>query len=189
MDKNIQAKNKKRKYSFSEYNPEWVQQFNSLKDFLQKVFGDKTISIEHIGSTSVLGMKAKPIIDVLVVVEKMEDFDEEIREMESLGYEWSKNYIAPNTLLFFKVDEGEEKLENIHICPKGSPKTKQFLVMRDYLRSHPERAEEYSNLKEQNKEEHPDDYPAYRGAKKSFLQKLEQEAYEWHSKVNSKDKK
>lgn len=176
----ILDKNEKRKYHFSDYNPEWVNKFNSLKDFLSEVFNEKAILIEHIGSTSIPGMKAKPIIDVLVTVNTMEDFTNEKDLMVKSGYDWGENYIAPNSILFFKVGPEGEKIENIHIVEKGSSKEKQFIVMRDYLRIHAEKAKEYSDLKHKNKELYPDDYPAYRAAKDSFLKKLEQDAYEWN---------
>ncbi len=174
LDKNI-----KRKYSVSEYDPNWVNQFNSIKEFLLKVFKNKALQIEHVGSTSVVGMMAKPIIDVLVIVSKMENFDKEKEEMINAEYEWGENYIAPNTLIFFKLSLHGEKLENIHVCEQDTPKTKQFLVMRDFFRIFPEKAEEYSNLKKLNAEKYPSDYPAYREAKAAFLEKIEKEAYKW----------
>lgn len=174
LDKNI-----KRKYSFSEYDPKWRTEFVSIKNFLLGVFGDEAISIEHVGSTSVEGMKAKPLIDVLVVVNKMQPFESQKEEMEKWGYEWGENYIAPNTLIFFKLGPDGEKLENIHVCEKGSPKERQFIVMRDYLRSNPDKVKEYSDLKEKNALLYPDDYPAYRKAKAPFLEQLEKEAYKW----------
>ncbi len=174
LDKNI-----KRKYSFSEYDPNWKTQFSTLRDFLMKIFGDKAVRIEHVGSTSIEGMKAKPLIDILVIVKKIEPFQEQKDQMIKAGYEWGENYIAPNTLLFFRLGTEGEKLDNVHICEEDSPKARQFIVMRDYLRTHPERASEYSDLKQKNVELYPDDYPAYRRAKDSFLQQLEKEAYEW----------
>ncbi len=171
LDKNI-----KRKYSISEYDPNWVNQFNSIKDFLSEVFENKAIRIEHIGSTSIPGMKAKPLIDVLVVVDKMEDFFEQKNKMVQAGYEWGVDYIGPNTLLFFKLGPNGEKLENIHVCEKDAPKTRQFLVMRDFFSAHPEKAKEYSHLKEANSKVYPEDYPAYRAAKAPFLERMEKEA-------------
>lgn len=174
LDKNI-----KRKYAFSDYDPDWKNQFSDIQKFLFSVFGNKALAIEHVGSTSIEGMKAKPLIDVLVVVEKLEQFQEQKDSMTEAGYEWGENYIAPNTLLFFRLGSEGEKLENIHICEKGSAKERQFVVMRDFLRAHPKKVKEYSDLKEANALLYPNDYPAYRTAKAPFLQELEQEAYEW----------
>jgi GrpB-like predicted nucleotidyltransferase (UPF0157 family) len=176
----ILDKNVNRKYHFSEYNPDWVNQFNSHKKFLSEIFGSKALFIEHVGSTSVPGMKAKPVIDVLIVVDKMEDFVVEKEKMVALGYEWGQNYIAQNTLIFFKPGPDGEKLDNIHVCEKGAPKVKQFIVKRDYLRAFPEKA---NDLKEANHKQHPDDYVAYRAAKERHLLEMEKEAYTWAATI------
>lgn len=173
-DKNIQ-----RKYSISEYNQNWVNKFDSIKKFVLKVFGDKALQIEHVGSTSIPGMKAKPIIDILIIVKDVKDLSLETVKMIDAGYEWGENYIASDTLLFFKTGPASDKLENIHVCQINAPQARQFLVMRDFFRKFPKKAEQYANLKEANFLKYPDDYPAYRAAKASFLAQMEKEAYEW----------
>lgn len=173
-------KNKKRKYAFLEYQPEWVDEFEELKVFLQGVFGESALSIEHIGSTSIPGMAAKPVIDVLVTVEDIAGLSEDHKAaMGRSGYVGAAEYIAPHTYIFWKEDEQGAKTCNIHICEKGAPKEKQFIAKRDYFRAHPEIAQEYSDLKRQNNQKFPNDYPAYREAKAPFLQEIEQEAYTW----------
>ena len=145
LDKNI-----KRKYSFSEYKPDWINQFNSIQDFLKSVFKEKAINIEHVGSTSIPGMKAKPIIDGLVIVKDVEDLKNETKEMIEAGYEYGENYIGPDTVIFFKTGPDGEKTQNIHVCENGHSKQRQFLVMRNFFRTFPEKAKEYSELKESN---------------------------------------
>lgn len=174
LDKNI-----KRKYLFSNYDPDWVIKFESIKSFLFEVFGNKALSIEHVGSTSIPGMKAKPIIDVLISIKDIKDLSQETLKMVNVGYEWGENYIAPDTLIFFKLGPDGEKVENIHVCLENAPKTKQFLIMRDFFRTFPEKAKAYSDLKEANVQKYPEDYPSYRAAKKPFLDEMEKEAYEW----------
>lgn len=175
LDKTI-----KRKYFMSDYDPNWPIKFESIKKLIQEAFGDKALSIDHVGSTSIPGMKAKPIIDALVIVENVHDLADETQRMVDLGYEWGSNYIAPDTLIFFKTAPDGSKLENIHICHRHEPKTKQFLIMRDFFRAFPEKAKAYSDLKFANAAKHPDDYPAYRAAKKPFLDEVEKEAYVWN---------
>ena len=174
LDKNIQ-----RPYLFQDYDPSWILIFESIKEKIENIFTEKALSIDHVGSTSIPGMKAKPIIDVLIIVEKIEPFIEEKKEMESLGYKWGENYIEPNTIIFFKEKENGEKTENIHVCEKGSPKAIQFIQTRDYLRIHPERAKAYGELKENLKKQYPNDYPAYRAGKQSFLDETERLTYVW----------
>lgn len=170
----------KREYSIEAYDQNWVLRFEKIRLFLIEVFKDKALQIDHVGSTSIPGIKAKPIIDVLVVVSEMEPFTIEREVMAQYGYKNGDNYIAPNTILFFK-EEARRKTENIHVCVKGSPKARQFIVMRDYLRNNPERAHQYSELKEKLNKQHPEDYPAYRAGKDSFLKETEELAYSWES--------
>ncbi|MEK7662082.1 MAG: GrpB family protein [Patescibacteria group bacterium] len=170
-----------RKYSLSEYDPNWISKFNSIKELLSEVFGDKALMIEHVGSTSVQGMKAKPLIDILVVVEKLESFEKEKELMAKAGYEWHY-YPDPEGLSFSKFDPDGEKTEGIHICEKNSLWVRQFIVIRDYLRAHPEKAKEYSELKQKIVEIYPNDYLAYRNAKTPFLDQLKQAAYLWEKR-------
>lgn len=95
-------KNLKRKYSLCEYNPDWANNFETIKEFLSEIFQDQAISIEHVGSTAVPSLTAKPIIDVLITVKAIEPFTHQKELMTKAGYEWGENYIAPNTLFFFK---------------------------------------------------------------------------------------
>lgn len=172
-------KMQKRPYAVEAYNADWVSRFDEIKKVLEGVFGPKAIAIEHIGSTSVFGMSAKPIVDVLVVVNKIESFVREREEMSKLGYENDDNYIAPETIIFFKTGDGDKKTENIHVCVKDSPKAVQFVTTRDYLKTHPERARGYSDLKIGLNKKFPNDYPAYRAAKKDFVDETERLTQEW----------
>lgn len=166
-------------YTIEPYHPEWVKKFQSIKAVLEGVFADRAVAIEHVGSTSVPGMKAKPIIDVLVVVKDIAVLDSEKSVMKSKGYLVEENYVAPNTLLFRWVDGEGNKLENIHVCENGAPMEKQFLAMRDYLRAFPEEAKSYVQLKDELVKTFPNDYESYRAAKDPFLKLLEQRAYNW----------
>jgi len=172
-------KMKKRPYSIVPYNPGWVSQFEQIKNNLLDVFGAKALDIQHVGSTSIVGMSAKPLIDVLVTVRELKDFSKEKEEMNSLGYEWAKDYIEPNSLLFYKTIENDQKIENIHICAEHSPKVVQFITTRDYFRSHPEHTEAYRKLKKELYEKFSDDYPAYREGKQAFLEETERLTQEW----------
>lgn len=181
MNKNTDTKN--RKYSLSKYNPNWISKFNSIKKLLLKIFHDKALKIEHVGSTSIKGMAAKPLIDILVVVKKLELFEKEKKLMIKNGYEWHY-YPNPEGLSFSKFNSSGEKLVSIHICEEDSFWVSQFIVIRDYLKDHPQKAGEYSKLKQEIIKLHPNDYLAYRNAKAPFLKKLKQDAYLWKRKNN-----
>ncbi len=99
--------------------------------------------------------------------------------MVKLGYEWGENYIAPNSFIFYKTVDGDQKIENIHIFLQNSPKAIQFITTRDYLRTHPERAHLYSDLKVALQKQFPDDYPAYRKGKQRFIDETEELTKDW----------
>ncbi len=179
---NDEIKQKSRKYYFTEYNPDWVRQYEELENILASIW-DEALSIEHIGSTSIFGMSAKPVIDVLITVEKMQDFEEKIQQMTDLGFICLRDYIAPRTLNFYQTGKEDDKINNVHVCEPGSQQRK-FTVMRDYFRVHPDEAKEYSKLKQKNRENYPDDYVSYREAKKAFLNEIEQKAYSWYENLN-----
>lgn len=178
-------KQQKRPYSIEPYNEQWPIKFEIIKNELEKVFKDKALRIEHVGSTSVPDMKAKPMIDVLMIVPSLKDLAAEKSQMEARGYIWQEDYIGPNTLVFVKQDDEGRKTENIHACEIDSPKVDQFLVIRDYLRTHPDQVKEYEALKESLYTEFPDDYPSYRQGKNDFLEQLKTKAYQWHATLNN----
>ena len=174
------SKNQNRTYEVEPYNPAWVGRFEDIKKLLQSVFGERALSIEHVGSTSVPGMTAKPVIDVLVVVTQMSAFSVEKEAMVKAGYEWDADYIAPATLIFYKLEKGgDRKIENIHVCPAGSASVSQFLDIRDFLRAHSEWAKKYALIKEALVLKFHNDYISYREGKQNFLRQLLLLAKEW----------
>ena len=175
---NDEIKQKGRKYYFTEYNPDWVRQYEELKKIMSPIW-NKALAIKHIGSTSIQGMSAKPVIDVLVTIEKMEDFEKEVKQMTDLGFTCLKDYIAPNTLNFYQTGNEDDKINNIHVCELGSQRQRRFIIMRDYFRAHSDKAKEYSNLKQRNRDIHPHDYVSYREAKNDFLDEAEKQSYLW----------
>lgn len=178
----IATHNSDNAYSIESYDPLWIEKFASLKKMLHEVFGDKALAIEHVGSTAVPGMKAKPFVDVLVTVEKVESFDREKELLGKRGYEWKENYVAPDTL-FFYVLQGSKKIENIHVCAKSSDQAARLLNMRDYLRAHPDKSAEYVHLKENLNKKFPDDYAAYRAGKRDFLEEINMLARDWRESL------
>jgi len=170
--------NTTRTYSIKPYDPQWPFEFEKIKKLLIEMFDENIVYIEHVGSTSVPGMKAKPLIDVLMVVKDIDDCKNQSEKITSLGYKMRENVLEDNSLLFEKFS-GNEKVENIHVFTNGAPKINQFIDVRDYLRTHSERAEAYGNLKEKIQQEHPDDYFAYRPKKADFLKETVRLATEW----------
>ncbi len=89
-------------------------------------------------------------------------------------------------VFFYKTIDDDQKIENIHVFLQGSPKAIQFITTRDYVRTHPERALLYSNLKDALNKQFPDDYPAYRKGKQKFIDETEELTKDW-LKSNQRD--
>ena len=168
-------------YRISEYDSSWPDTFKAIQGMLAGVFGTKALQIEHVGSTSVPGMTAKPIIDVLVIVPNIDELDTEKKAIEDLGYFIRENVLEKRSLLFEKKTQGE-KTENIHIFEQGAEKANQLLVMKEYYLTHPERVSQYENLKVELYKKFPESYEDYRKGKKGFLDETERLAKEWISK-------
>jgi GrpB-like predicted nucleotidyltransferase (UPF0157 family) len=151
------------------YTPAWKGYFEREKATLQVVLGTKILDIQHIGSTSIPGMIAKPIIDIAIAVV---DFDEAkvcIPLVESLGYEYKGEFGIPRRHYFVK---GDPRLFHIHMSEASGAEWENTLLFRDYLCNHPDMAEEYAQLKQQLAKKHPQDRQAYLDGKTAFVEKV-----------------
>jgi GrpB-like predicted nucleotidyltransferase (UPF0157 family) len=140
----------KDKYFFRPYNPEFPKMFDTEKKRLQKVLGEKA-EIEHIGSTAVPGLGGKGVIDISVAVSK-DNWPETSEKLQSLGYEYKKkDPIRESQRLFFMANLSDEelgtRLYHIHLTFPESNESKREIGFRDYLITHPEAVNEYSEIK------------------------------------------
>lgn len=128
------------------YDEKWKRDFIAIKDELTEALGDMAITIEHVGSTSVEGLAAKPIIDIDVVV-KEDQVDDAISALAEVRYIHEGNLGIPGREAF--TYEGKEHLQQHHlyVCLENSAELKRHLAFRDYLRKHAEAVNEYSKVK------------------------------------------
>lgn len=124
------------------YNPDWPHIFEKEASKIKEAIGSNCIAIHHIGSTSVPGLSAKPVIDMIGVVK---DPEKAIEPLEALGFKYKGEYNIPMRR-YFNRSEGVET--NLHVYEEGHPEIELNLLFRDYLRNHPEVREEYAKLKE-----------------------------------------
>lgn len=165
------AEYKNRKYSIEPYNPEWKKRLENEVEILRPIFSDKTILIEHIGSTAVPGLAGKPTIDILITIEKIEIADELLEKIESIGYKSLGDYINKGSRLFIK-EVDNERLVNLHVFEATHPHVKDMINLRNYFRSNSEVVKEYSKLKFELAEKYPNDYGLYRKFKDEWMEKL-----------------
>jgi GrpB-like predicted nucleotidyltransferase (UPF0157 family) len=150
----------------AEYDSEWPARFEALRDRIATALGPLALAIEHVGSTSVPGMCAKPIVDLDVVV-RPEDIAAAIAAVEALGYRHEGNLGVEGREAFRWVAEFPE--HHLYVCPRGSPALERHLLIRDYLRRHPDEARQYAQLKKQLAQKYHGNRTKYQAAKAEFV--------------------
>lgn len=159
------------------YQKEWKELFETEHEKLKQIFGEEALNIYHIGSTSIEHIKAKPIIDILIEVHHINKVDAYNEQMEALGYEAKGEHGIVDRRFFQKG--GNQRTHHVHVFQTGNPEIDRHLAFCDYLRAHPEEAEQYSDLKEQLAETYrhtPDDYT---NAKTKFIRAIDEKAKLW----------
>ena len=154
------------------YDEQWRQDFLRIKAELTNTLGQLTIGIEHVGSTSVQGLSAKPIIDIDVIIKDYTVLENVVSALRVIGYQHEGNLGIVGREAF-KYD-GKEHLQKHHlyVCPEDSPELKRHIAFRDYLRTHPDAMREYSHIKEEAVKQFPDDIERYIGYKSPFIEKI-----------------
>lgn len=150
-----------------EYDAVWAEQFAHLCTVIWPVVDDIAISIEHVGSTSVPGLAAKPIIDASVVVPDEERVKTAIQRLAQLGYVHRGNLGIEGREAFHPPPTMEK--HHLYLCPQGSLGIKNHLAVRDYLRQHPRAAQEYGELKKKLAVTCGGDIDAYIDGKTDFI--------------------
>ena len=153
------------------YDPDWPERFEQERAALKDLLGtDITGGIHHIGSTSVPGLGAKPIIDILVGLKDLETARSYIEPLKTLNYMYTP-YRAGTEVWFCKPHPAR-RTHHLHLVPAGSERLRADLAFRDYLRLHPEVAEEYLTLKRRLAAEFGPDREAYTQAKAEFVRSI-----------------
>jgi GrpB-like predicted nucleotidyltransferase (UPF0157 family) len=157
------------------HNPAWVQAARNEAARLLAIFAPRVLRIHHIGSTAIPGIKAKPIVDLLVEVDDIQAIDAYNQGMVSLGYIPKGEYGISGRRLFAKGEE-EARTHNIHVYQAGNPEISRHLDFRDYLLRHAQAARAYSLLKEELARKFPHDIESYVDGKTEFIRDIEQKA-------------
>jgi GrpB-like predicted nucleotidyltransferase (UPF0157 family) len=161
----------------ADYDPAWPVRFAELGAKLRAALGEVALRIDHIGSTSVPGLAAKPVIDIQVSVARLEPVDPFREPLESLGYVYRAGN-PERTKRYFREPPGEPRT-HIHVRRAGSFSEQFPLLFRDYLRVDPEAAVEYAAVKRRLAAESPHDGQAYTDTKASFVWQIVHRADDW----------
>ncbi|MFF2589162.1 GrpB family protein [Peribacillus butanolivorans] len=167
-----------RKVEVTEYNNQWTSMYKEEANVIHKIFGPEIIEIYHIGSTSVYGLKAKPVIDIMPVVRKIHLIDEFNKNMLGVGYE-PKGENGLSGRRFFQKG-GDNRTHHVHIYQLGNPEIERHLAFRNFLRENPSAAEKYGDLKEELSYIFPYDMDSYIKGKEKLLLEIERKALSWY---------
>ena len=166
------------------YDPAWIELFTIEARLLRSVLGQEVVAVHHIGSTSIPGMKAKPVIDILLEVRDIEQVDAFNEPMRRLGYEPRGEYGLPHRRYFPKTVNGHRAV-HIHAWRSGDSEIERHLAFRDFMIAHPEQAQAYGDLKETLVAQYAGDKEAYISGKNEFCQEMERQAIGWQSSINA----
>ena len=150
------------------YNPDWKNEFERIKDELMSIVSDLIISIEHVGSTSVPGLYAKPIIDIDIVIER-ENFDTVKEQLAKTGYFHIGNLGIEGREAFKYQDKSHLMEHHLYVCDKDADELKRHLSFRDFLRNSEEYRQKYNEIKIEMAKSHPHDIDSYILGKQSII--------------------
>lgn len=156
------------------YDPAWPQQFERLRQGIQAAVGDAAIAIEHVGSTSVPGLAAKPIIDIDVIVPSRAGMAATIERLAGIGY-LHVGDLGIEDREAFEPPPGSPS-HHLYACVRGGVALENHLKVRDYLRAHPGTAQAYGELKLRLADQYPYEPFRYSMGKTDFLLTILSEA-------------
>lgn len=151
----------------AEYSEEWPKTFEQLRDRIWPALSDFALAVEHVGSTAVPGLAAKPVIDFCVVVRSRADVPLGIERLAQLGYVHRGDLGVPDREAF-RRPEGLPR-HHLYLSPKDSLSFRNHLALRDHLRADPDGAIAYGALKRQLAKQFPDDIDSYIEGKTAFI--------------------
>jgi len=161
--------------TIAEYNPAWPEQFAEIAGHVRAAFADgPLIAVEHIGSTAVMGLAAKPVIDVDVIIPSHSDVPDAIARLTALGYVHQGDLGIPGREAF--ACPAGAVPHYLYLCVCDNAEYCRHVTFRDYLRNHSDEAQRYEALKRDLAARFPDDRAAYSAGKAEFVQAALQKA-------------
>lgn len=156
-------------FELAEYNPEWPRLYEQEAAAIEAALGEEVIEIRHIGSTSVPGLRAKPIIDILVAVESFAPVASYSARLSSLGYTHQPMDTDDERLFFWK---GIPRTHHLHIVEYATWEHQRHIIFSEYLRTHPEVARLYVQVKQELAVAFKHNRPAYTRGKTAFIKAI-----------------
>lgn len=151
-----------------DYDPSWPRSFEAIRERITPAIGKFVTAIEHVGSTSIPGLAAKPIIDIDVLLRSSDDLPLAIDALNGLGYQHQGTLGIPGRDAF--LAPSHDVRHHLYVCSPGTPEFERHIIFRDYLRRHPKEAAEYVRLKRNLSGRFSIDHEAYTDAKTEFIE-------------------
>jgi GrpB-like predicted nucleotidyltransferase (UPF0157 family) len=158
------------------FDPEWATIASAWIGRLHHVLASVDARIEHIGSTAVPGLAAKPVVDLQVAVPRLADEQTYRPAIESLGLPLRARATDHR---FFRPPEAAARTVHVHVCERGSAWERRHILFRDFLRAHPDRREEYARLKRRLAASVGGDRARYTAGKEDFISRTLEDAEQW----------
>ena len=154
------------------YDRAWKTAFEDIRAELDAALGNLAIAIEHVGSTSVVGMSAKPIIDIDVVIPDYTVFDDVVQRLAQIGYTHEGDLGIKDRETFKYTDKPHLQKHHLYVCPQNSAELHRHITFRDFLRGNPDAVKTYSAVKETAAALFPDDIDGYINYKSPCIEEL-----------------
>ena len=154
------------------YDKAWATKFEKIKKEIQNALGDLIIGIEHVGSTSVPGLSAKPIIDIDIIIEDYAVFDPVLKKLEAIGYIHEGDLGVKGREAFKYENKAHLQKHHLYVCPKNSMELYRHITFRDFLKNNPTAAKEYGAVKQKAAELFPNDIEKYIEYKSTCIERL-----------------
>ena len=163
-----------------DYDPKWPSMYEMEEELILSTVGRVVIELEHVGSTAVPGLGAKPIIDIMAAVRRIDDAVEIIEPLAAIGYEYVAEYeeFVPERR-YFRKGAPEPASHHLHVVEPTTHFWKDHLLLRDYLRAAPEEARAYQAFKRDLARKITQDRVAFTDAKTSFIESALERARSW----------
>lgn len=154
------------------YDEAWKSAFEEIKKELEQVIGDLIIGIEHVGSTSVEGLSAKPCIDIDIIIKDYSIFDTIVSRLETIGYTHEGNLRIKDREAFKYSGKSHLQKHHLYVCPQQSKELFRHVTFRDFLRSNPDAVKKYGSTKETAAQLFPDNIEKYIEYKSPCIEEL-----------------
>ena len=154
------------------YDAAWKTAFEDIKREIQYALADLIIGIEHVGSTSVEGLSAKPCIDIDIIIQDYTAFDKIVKKLANIGYVHEGKLGIENREAFRYSNKPHLMTHHLYVCPQNSKELHRHIAFRDFLRNNPEAARQYGQIKETAAQLFPDDIDQYMAYKSPCIAEL-----------------